>query len=425
MIQNISIERLHSHPDNPRKDIGDLSELVESIKARGVLQNLTVVKHEDDYRIVIGHRRFEAAKQAGLTELPCVIAEMDHKEQVATMLLENMQRCDLTVYEQAQGIQMMLDFGETIGDISEKTGFSETTVRRRVKLLELDPEKFKESSKRSVTLTEYMELARIEDLELRNRVLEFAGTSNFNYELRKALDEEKKAKWIVETRRILNTFAEQTEQAGSKYKYVNAFYPSREDEVEIPGDAGSTRYFYTASEYGSFTLYREIEAEEGVDEAQRERERLRAKVNALQEISDRAYNLRREFVREISNSRSDIQTIAEHLTSFMGTSYISIDPMEVGELLGLPDSNDFDELIGQLMLKAKEQPRRYLLMAVYSAMDSLRHNYFNWKGEYHPCDALDRVYDFLEALGYEMSDEERALRNGTHGLFTKEELDSE
>lgn len=425
MIQNISIERLHSHPDNPRKDIGDLSELVESIKARGVLQNLTVVEHDGDYRIVIGHRRCEAAKLAGLTELPCVIAEMDHKEQVATMLLENMQRSDLTVYEQAQGIQMMLDFGETIGDISEKTGFSETTVRRRVKLLELDPEKFKESSKRSVTLTEYMELARIEDLELRNRVLEFAGTSNFNYELRKALDEEKKAKWIVETRRILNTFAEQTEQAGSKYKYVNAFYPSREDEVEIPGDAGSTRYFYTASEYGSFTLYREIEAEEGVDEAQRERERLRAKVNALQEISDRAYNLRREFVREISNSRSDIQTIVEHLTSFMGTSYISIDPMEVGELLGLPDSNDFDELIGQLMLKAKEQPRRYLLVAVYSAMDSLRHNYFNWKGEYHPCDALDRVYDFLEALGYEMSDEERALRNGTHGLFTKEELDSE
>lgn len=425
MIQNISIERLHPHPDNPRKDIGDLSELVESIKARGVLQNLTVVEHDGDYRIVIGHRRCEAAKLAGLTQLPCVIAEMDHKEQVATMLLENMQRSGLTVYEQAQGIQMMLDFGETIGDISEKTGFSETTVRRRVKLLELDPEKFKESSKRSVTLTEYMELARIEDLELRNRVLEFAGTSNFNYELRKALDEEKKAKWIVETRRILNTFAEQTEQAGSKYKYVNAFYPSREDEVEIPEDAGSTRYFYTASEYGSFTLYRDVEADEGVDEAQREREMLRAKCNALQEISDRSYNLRREFVREISNSRSDIQTLAEHLTSFMRTSYISIDPVEVNELLGLPDSNDLDELIGQLMLKAKDQPQRYLIVAVYSAMDSPRHHYFNWRGEFMPNDELDAVYNFLEALGYDMSDEERALRNGTHGLFTKEELDSE
>lgn len=54
------------------------------------------------------------------------------------MLLENMQRSDLTVYEQAQGFQMMLDLGESISDISEKTGFSETTVRRRVKLLELD-----------------------------------------------------------------------------------------------------------------------------------------------------------------------------------------------------------------------------------------------------------------------------------------------
>ena len=96
-IDNLRIELLTPHPDNPRKDLGDLTELAASIKENGVLQNLTVVPHEDGYRVIIGHRRLEAAKLAGLTEVPCVIVDMSPKEQVQTMLLENMQRADLTV----------------------------------------------------------------------------------------------------------------------------------------------------------------------------------------------------------------------------------------------------------------------------------------------------------------------------------------
>ena len=116
---------------------------------------------------------------------------MDPKEQVATMLLENMQRCDLTVYEQAKGFQMMLDFGVSIADISEKTGFSQTTVRRRLKLLELDEDRFRESAKRNPTLMEYMELEQIEDISLRNEVLDHVGTPNFHCELQRALDRQK------------------------------------------------------------------------------------------------------------------------------------------------------------------------------------------------------------------------------------------
>ena len=107
----IKIDYLRHHPDNPRKDLGDLTELTASIKANGILQNLTVVfadpdrLSEEDSKsgyhlmwVVIGNRRMEAAKAAGLTELPCSIREMDHQEQIATMLQENMQRSDLTVY---------------------------------------------------------------------------------------------------------------------------------------------------------------------------------------------------------------------------------------------------------------------------------------------------------------------------------------
>ena len=113
-ITYIPIRQLHPHPDNPRKELGDLSELAASIKENGVYQNLTVIPGHylssreyiskcvdeggdaaaaaawapkvmwvgDDYTIIIGHRRAAAAQQAGLYELPCAIVEMDEREQM-------------------------------------------------------------------------------------------------------------------------------------------------------------------------------------------------------------------------------------------------------------------------------------------------------------------------------------------------------
>ena len=152
-IVNIKVESLYPHPENPRKDLGDVSELAESIKKNGIMQNLTVIAghYEADklvdggYTLIIGHRRCEAAKVAGLTEVPCRIVEnMSEKEQLSTMLEENMQRSDLTVYEQAQGFQMMLDLGETEDSIAEKTGFSKRTIRRRLNIAKLDQNVLKE-----------------------------------------------------------------------------------------------------------------------------------------------------------------------------------------------------------------------------------------------------------------------------------------
>lgn len=126
-LKIIPIEKLHHHPKNPRQELGDLTELAESIRARGILQNLTVVPREmtaaeykaaceayraepsaelqrlvnrhivpGEYWVVIGNRRMEAAKIAGLAGLPCIESDMTEREQMATMVLENMQRSDLT-----------------------------------------------------------------------------------------------------------------------------------------------------------------------------------------------------------------------------------------------------------------------------------------------------------------------------------------
>ena len=105
-IVYIPVDKIVPHVDNPRRDLGDLTELAESIKARGVMQNLTVVpcpaRGEGMYAVIIGHRRLMASKLAGIAEVPCVIAEMTPEEQLATMLLENIQRVDLKPHEQAQ-----------------------------------------------------------------------------------------------------------------------------------------------------------------------------------------------------------------------------------------------------------------------------------------------------------------------------------
>ena len=155
-LQYIEVSKISPHPDNPRQNLGDIQELSDSIKANGVLQNLTVVPMSNgQYTVVIGHRRLAAAKKAGLSVVPCVAMEMTPQEQIRTMLMENIQRSDLTVYEQAQGFQMMLDMGETMESIAKDCGFSQSTIRRRVRLLELDADKFKKSEARGATLQDY------------------------------------------------------------------------------------------------------------------------------------------------------------------------------------------------------------------------------------------------------------------------------
>jgi len=193
-ILMLPIEDLHPHPDNPRKALGDLTELADSIKANGVFQNLTVVPADDGYTVIIGHRRRAAAKLAGFTRLPCAIVNMTPMEQLQTMLLENMQRSDLTVYEQAQGFQLMIELGDTVDGIAEKTGFSKTTINRRLKMAELDQPTLKEVSSRQILLSDFDRLAQIEDMAERNDCLQHIGTVNFNMEVERRLKRQNVAK---------------------------------------------------------------------------------------------------------------------------------------------------------------------------------------------------------------------------------------
>jgi len=181
-IKMIEIENLLHHPDNPRKAIGDISELTDSIRKNGIMQNLTVIQSDKIgfFYVLIGNRRFEAAKRAGLEVLPCLIAEgLSKAEQVGIMLEENMQRNDLTVIEQAQGFQLMFDLGETVQTISQRTGFSETTVRRRLNIAQLDSDTLRKAHEEwQVSLDDLRELEKIKNVKKRNELLKRSHSSS-------------------------------------------------------------------------------------------------------------------------------------------------------------------------------------------------------------------------------------------------------
>ncbi|MCQ2509373.1 MAG: ParB/RepB/Spo0J family partition protein [Lachnospiraceae bacterium] len=180
-IALIGIDKLLSNPDNPRKNIGDVSELAESIQQNGIMQNLTVFPSGDKYMILIGHRRFNAAMAAGLQELPCKVIEAPTRaKQIEIMLEENMQRNDLTPIEEADSFQLCLDLGETVEDLQKKTGFSESTIRRRLAIAKLDKKalaKHQGEDCFQLSLTDLYELERIKDVGKRNEVLENSQNS--------------------------------------------------------------------------------------------------------------------------------------------------------------------------------------------------------------------------------------------------------
>lgn len=109
-IVDIPVSQLMPNPHNPRRDVGDVRELADSIRAQGIKQELLVTPSGDRdgrpmYRVVIGHRRLAAAKIAGLDMVPCRVEGMTAREERELMLVENTQRVDLTPLEEADGVR--------------------------------------------------------------------------------------------------------------------------------------------------------------------------------------------------------------------------------------------------------------------------------------------------------------------------------
>jgi ParB family chromosome partitioning protein len=127
----IAVDKLDPNPEQPRVDFGDLTELTASIAEKGVLEPLLVRPNRltGRWMIIAGERRWRSAQLAGLKEVPCVEMEVDDGSIAEIALIENMQRKDLTVWEEADGLLALCErFGYTHDDVARKVGKSRTTV---------------------------------------------------------------------------------------------------------------------------------------------------------------------------------------------------------------------------------------------------------------------------------------------------------
>lgn len=129
--RKIKIDLIEPNPDQPRREIGDISELSASIKEKGVLEPLLVkpIAGAGKWMIIAGERRWRSAKLAGLTEVPCIEMDLDDKGVAEIALIENLQRKDLNVWEEADGLAALTDkFGYTQEQIAQKISKSRSTV---------------------------------------------------------------------------------------------------------------------------------------------------------------------------------------------------------------------------------------------------------------------------------------------------------
>ncbi len=144
-IREVPLNQVIPNPYQPRKHFGEekLKELAASIKENGIIQPIVVTQIQEGYQIVVGERRWRAAKEAGFSKIPVIIKELSPQDRVTLALVENLQRDDLNPLEEAQAFHLLAEgFGLTQEDLSQKVGRSRPYITNTLRLLNL-PENIK------------------------------------------------------------------------------------------------------------------------------------------------------------------------------------------------------------------------------------------------------------------------------------------
>ena len=460
-IVMLPAECLEHHPENPRKEIGDIAELTDSIKANGILQNLTVVPKLDDegkYLVVIGNRRYEAGLGAGLTEFPCVISDMDHTKQLETMLIENINRSDLTVYEQAKGFEQLTLAGYSVNDIAEKTGFSQSTVRRRINLCQYDERTVKKAFEKQATFEDFEKLNKIKNEENRASVAKFLGSSNFGWYLEQGIKEERKKEREVIVLEAIKDIARKAKQDERSWEFdevcvinlctnaedFSGMYDDIEKAKQLP-KLDNGEYVYFRDYAGNFEICKPQEISEpapkssNIDKYKKEREEMKSLISDM-------HARHMDFIKNYDKNPKSvpgiallcIDTISKLFTTdgLGGVSCVDLD--DVTDYISEKHFEIYVENADTLSDYYKSNISRFYVQLT-TALLNVKNIYSDlWYREvnqsigysgngnystylYSSTQKIKIFADFIEHLGYVMSDEEKQLIDGTHRLYHLED----
>jgi ParB family chromosome partitioning protein len=174
-VSKISIEEVIANPYQPRInfDKEKLAELSDSIKSHGIIQPLVVTKVEDGFELIAGERRLQAAKIAGIKEVPVVVKNVDKKEKLELAIIENIQRHDLSSMEEAKAYHKLTEeFDMSQEDVAEKMGKSRSLVANKIRLLSLPIDAMKALNEEKITEGHAKAILSLEDKDKQSVLLD-------------------------------------------------------------------------------------------------------------------------------------------------------------------------------------------------------------------------------------------------------------
>lgn len=448
-ILNIELNKIKPHPRNPRQNIGDVTELADSIRRNGIMQNLTVMHDPDDpegYICLIGHRRMTAAAQAGLKEVPCRVVQIDEKEQIAMMLQENIQRNDLTIPEQAYGFQYMFDLGASADEIAEKTGLNRSTVYHRLNIAKLDRETLEAKANDEdfqLTFKDLMELEKIENIGKRNELLkECESRTELTRRVNWAVREEKIEKNKQAIRKQLTEAG--IEEAPEEFvkdrwskkwdRLLTEYIYADTTEIKIPDSEGRTLYYNFYADCLTIVARNENQQEEKEkSDWQIKKEKQDA---CKKQLSDFRKHMIGKMKRNISLLTDDrLETVIPYngAVNMLWNTLLAIDAeisLERGASFFLKKGKNWYSAEYEETDAAESDwndldmiPQMAIL--IYGEIE--KEDLWNYSGEYYG-DGTGYVNDykiafktFWEVFGIPVSKEEEAFLDGTSELYYREE----
>ena len=337
---------------------------------------------------------------------------------------------------------MMMDLGMSIKDLAKDTGFSQSTIRQRVKIAALNKVSVAHAVERGAQISDFLKLEKIEDPLVKDELVEkYIGTPDFNNRLNGALEGQKAQKILLQYEEIVKTWATKIDQSkAGKLAYVRSYYPRDKEKPERPPIGEQAPLYYTIAKnnftmWSSITIYTEKAAKNEVIEKEAEKkEALRKRMDDLDEMAKDFFKRRTKLFADflMEKTEAELEKNKGHIYSFvipslLMTYFSGRDTVDLAELIGKPTPKsmyDVTTIEGFVDMCADHPLRTLLFIFINSAHSRQGYVVYDWHNGYprsvithNPDKSMDAFYKVLEACGYQISTEEQEVQNGTHQIF--------
>lgn len=449
-IKLINTSLIDPHPDNPRKNIGDVTDLAASIKTNGLLTPLSVVSNGERYMVIAGHRRLAACKQAGTGAVPCFVLDLDPLQQLEAMVTENCQREQLTVLEEADAIQGMLALGATTAGVAHRLGRSADYVRDRAKVAGIKTEvRATRDDFGQISIGQLVAIARYDGRpDLQKKLAQAAGTSNFDYTLSRIERDENDRQWIESVAVLLgepdsgfNLIPDPEKPFNDpEWRYLGCMFPSTgtpEEAIERIREQNPAAvsihetsqqvYLWTRRDK---TADAEKEARRAAEQAERD-----ARQHALEEyaattadkrmawLHGHLHAIKRAKLIETTARLGLLQTIDPDPTGFTKDLHTWNDAAcareQFAAIAGIKPEQALAEL--HTHLDSSDWPT-YAVMILTARIEwFISPNDWDWSGDDNVSRRIPGYYLILQDLGYEPSDDETEHLDQLVAAITEED----